>query len=60
MQSNSHFEMWNIHCNQDMFLLTYADILIALRYDVNSTGKWIYCYDLAESLEIAFIFKTLF
>lgn len=52
--------MWNIPRNQDMFLLTYTDILIVLRYDANSTSKWIYCYDLAESLEIAFIFKTLF
>ena len=56
----SHSVMWDIYCNQDMFLLTCKDILIVLKYDANSTSKWIYCYDLAESLEIAFTFKTLF
>lgn len=60
MQSTSYFKIWSTQANQDVFSLAYADTLIVLRYDANSTSKWIYCYNPAEVLEIAFIFKTLF
>ena len=60
MQSTSHFEIGSTQGNHDMFSLAYADTLMVVRYDANATSLWIYCYNPAEVLEIAFKFKTLF